>query len=105
MSASAMLVIRMLPRLFVDDRTGAALWRQFPAHDSPRADQKSGADNHRRGERGEILQHDPYLSLGARMTGGTPAIRTLPAGAEPSARDLSRGTAGQRGRRPFPRNR
>ena len=34
-----------------------ALRRQFLAHQYPRAGQKGGTDNRRRGERGEILQH------------------------------------------------
>ena len=67
MSASAVLVIRVLTCFLGGDRSGlrapTALWRQFPAHDDPCADQKGGADNRRRGERGEILQHERYLGL------------------------------------------
>jgi len=62
MSASALLVIRVLMHSFVLSRFGLralpALWRQLPAHDRPGADQKGDADNRRRGERGEILQHE-----------------------------------------------
>ena len=65
MSASALLAIRVLMRSLVGGRSGlsarSALWRQFPAYDHPGADQKGDADNRRRGERGEILQHDGYL--------------------------------------------
>ncbi len=43
-------------------RAGPAPWRQFPAQDGPRADNEGGADNHRRGERGEILQHEGSTS-------------------------------------------
>ena len=65
MSASALLAIRVLMRSLVGDRSGlsarSALWRQFSAHQYPRADQKGGADYRRRGERGEILEHERYL--------------------------------------------
>ena len=65
MSASALLAIRVLMRSLVGGRSGlsarSALWRQFPAYDHPGADQKGDADNRRRGQRGEILQHDGYL--------------------------------------------
>ena len=65
MSVCALLVIGMLTlssvRGGVGFRARSALWRQFPAHERPRADQKSGADNRRRGERGEILEHERYL--------------------------------------------
>jgi hypothetical protein len=59
MSACAVLVIGVLMPSLVRGRLGArsAPWRQFPAHKHPRTDQKGGADNRRRGERGEILQH------------------------------------------------
>ena len=61
MSASARLLlhgflgplVRGLRRL----RTGAALWGQFPAQEDPCTDEKGGADNRRRGERGKILHH------------------------------------------------
>lgn len=102
MSASSVRVIRLLRRLFVGDRTRPAPWRQFPAHDSPRADQKGDADNRRRGERGEILQHDPYLDLGAagalprRQQELYPQVR----GASPS--DPGRGLVGRRRDPPFP---
>jgi hypothetical protein len=39
------------------------LWREFSAHERPRADEKGDTDNRRRGERGEILQHEGYLDL------------------------------------------
>jgi hypothetical protein len=62
MSASALLVIRVLMDEFVLDRFGilalSALWRQLPAHDRPSADQKGDTDNRRRAKRGEILQHE-----------------------------------------------
>jgi hypothetical protein len=98
MSASALLVVHGLMRSFVRDRSGSsafsALWCQFPAHDRPRADKKGDADNRRRGERGEILQHERYLdpcgqsrsaAFGAGMSrrpgtaGDVPALGTLPA--------------------------
>jgi hypothetical protein len=67
MSASALLLISMLARRLVSGcpglRARPALWRQFPAHDGPRAHEKSDADNRRRGERGEILQHERFLDL------------------------------------------
>jgi hypothetical protein len=98
MSASALLMMGVLMRSPVRDRSGlrarSALWRQFPAHEYPRADQKGDTDNRRRSKRGEILQHDGYLDPCAQSrsaahragiarrpdtTGDVPAIRTLPA--------------------------
>ena len=62
MSASALLVIRVLMGSFVLGRFGLcalpSFWPQLLAHDRPCADQKGDADNRRRGERGEILQHE-----------------------------------------------
>ncbi len=67
MSACVLVVISVLMRSFVRDRSGLparlALWRQFPAQECPRANQKGDADNRRRGECGEILQHERYLGL------------------------------------------
>lgn len=39
------------------------LWREFSAYERPRANEKGDTDNRRRGERGEILQHESYLDL------------------------------------------
>jgi hypothetical protein len=67
MSACALLVIGVLASSFVRDRSGlparSALWRQFSAHEYPRANQKGSADNRRRRKCGEILQHEGYLDL------------------------------------------
>src|SRR3984893_1277563 len=72
MSACALLVIGVLALSFARGRVGLravglcarpALWREFLAHEYPRADQKGDAHNRRRGERGEILQHGGYLDL------------------------------------------
>ena len=58
MSASALLaILRALGAVRSRLTALTALWRQFPAHKCPRADQKGGADYRRRGERGEILHH------------------------------------------------
>src|SRR5882757_7045813 len=105
MSACALLVIGALTRSFVPGRSGlrarSALWRQFPAHEYPRADQKGGADDRRRRKCGEILHHGGYLGLcgqsliaayGAGIvrrpdtTGDVPAIGTVPACARAAAR-------------------
>jgi hypothetical protein len=75
MSLCALLVIGMLRLSPVSGRIGlsarSAFWRQFPAHECPRANQKGGADNRRRGERGEILEHERYLdpSVQSRSAG------------------------------------
>src|SRR5882757_8616966 len=116
MSACALLVIGALTRSFVPGRSGLrarpALWRQFPAHEHPRADQKGGADNRRRRKCGEILQHEGYLDLcgqswsaayGAGIarrldtTGDVPATGTVPACARAAARRSRRGITEQRG--------
>jgi hypothetical protein len=106
MSASALLVIRVLMRLLVRDRSGlrarSAFWRQFPAHECPRADQKGDTNNRRRGKRGEILLHEGYLDPCAQSrsathragiarrpdtTGDVPALGTLPAAWRPPTGD------------------
>jgi hypothetical protein len=65
MSVCALLAIGVLALSPVRGRVGlrarSAFWRQFPPDECPRADQKGGADNRRRGERGEILEHERYL--------------------------------------------
>ncbi len=67
MSACALLVIGALLRSFRGGRRGLparpALWRQFPAHECPGANQKGNADNRRRRKCGEILEHECYLGL------------------------------------------
>ena len=58
MLASVLLTVRGALRTCRYRLTArSALWRQFLAHKYPSADEKGGADNRRRGERGEILQH------------------------------------------------
>jgi hypothetical protein len=105
MSACALLVIGVVTRSLVRGRFGSrarpALWRQFSAHECPRADQKCGTDNRRRRKCGEILQHEGYLGLCGRSliaaygagkaqrpdtTGDVPAIGTVPARAQAAAR-------------------
>src|SRR3984885_797603 len=92
MSACALLVVGVLALSFVRGRVGLragglcarpALWREFLAHEYPRADQKSRAHNRRRGERGEILQHEGSLDLcgQSRSAGCCTRTSTLPAGA------------------------
>src|SRR6185437_3894073 len=104
MSACALLVIGALLRSLLGGRRGlparSAFWRQFPAHEYPGADQKGGADNRRRREGGEILEHECYLGLcgqsrsaaysaGITRRPGTtcdvPALGTLPARTGPPA--------------------
>src|SRR3984885_1304803 len=91
MSACALLVVGVLALSFVRGRVGLraaglgarpALWREFLADEYPRADQKSGAHNRRRGERGEILQHEGSLDLAgqSRSAGCCARPSTLPAG-------------------------
>jgi hypothetical protein len=66
MSASALLLLRgflgPLARGLRRLRAGTALRSQFPAQEDPRADEKGGADDRRRGERGKILHHERSTS-------------------------------------------
>ena len=64
------------------------LWREFSAHERPRANEKGDTDNRRRGERGEILQHESYLDL--LVSHGQPVAVTATALYPP-------GTAARRG--------
>jgi len=61
MSASARLLLRgflgPLVRGLRRLHAGTALGGQFPAQEDPCADEKGGADDRRRGERGKILHH------------------------------------------------
>src|SRR3984957_20357287 len=112
MSACALLVIGVLALSSARGRVGLhaaglcarpALWREFLAHEYPRADQKGDAHNRRRGAAGEILQHGGYLDLLASrgQPVAVPALALYPqAPASPVRRSPGREDQGNEAARP-----